>query len=118
MTCPLAFSDVNADSARAASTESTQSTQPDWAEQIVDVIDSVVSNVRSKTTDPVRRIGEFVLLGVMLVGLALVAFFLLLIGVFKVFVALSGDRVWLVYLILGGISFIAGILLWPRRRTA
>jgi hypothetical protein len=27
-------------------------------------------------------------------------------------------EVWLSYLALGGISFVAGLLLWPRRRTA
>lgn len=110
---------MNADPARSASPSGdSDPAGPDWAEQIVDVVDSFVSNLRSKTTDPVARIGEFILLGFMVTGLALAALLLLVIALFKVAVFATRGEVWLSYLVLGGISFIAGLLFWPRRRTA
>jgi hypothetical protein len=91
---------------------------PDWTVQAADTIDAVVGVVRDKATIPLRTIVRAVVYGVGVVTVVAVALVLVVVaGVRALAVYLpvgrvSGHhRVWVAYLILGGIFTLAGLFL-------
>jgi tetrahydromethanopterin S-methyltransferase subunit F len=89
----------------------------DWAAQTADSIERVVDSVRSKTSEPVERLGRILVYGLLAAIVGTAALVLLAILLVRVLdVAIPGE-VWPAHLITGGIFTLLGLFLW-RKRTA
>ncbi len=95
----------------------------DWPAKATETVVGYVDTVRSKTTGPAmvasRAAVYFLAIGL----IAVVAAFVLLILLVRLLVALTDlipgmreGEPWLAYLILGGIFWAVGLLLWRKRR--
>jgi len=78
--------------------------------------------VKARTTVPVMTVLRVLVYGLVVAVALLVAFVLGVIGLVRMwdaYVPLSpeGRRVWLGYVVLGGLLFAAGVVLLARRRT-
>jgi hypothetical protein len=87
----------------------------DWTVQAADRIESVVVAVRSKTTDPLVGISRWLVYGTLAAIVGLVAATVAIIGLIRVLDVVLPGGVWVVYVVLGGIFTVAGLLLWSRR---
>ncbi len=99
-------------------------TDPDWAQKTVDVIDRWVGVVRDRTTRPLIAVVRGIVFGVLiLTGVVLVAV-LGLIGLTRGLQAaldagLSREAaVWSSYLIIGGLLFLAGLVIARKQRSS
>jgi hypothetical protein len=103
----------------ATGTMSTEGRSPaptdDWVAQSADTIERVVGTVRSKTTEPIDRVARILVYGVLAAILGVAIMVLLGITLLRVLDILL--PVWAAYAVLGGISTVAGLLLW-RKRTS
>src|SRR5580658_9331915 len=93
-----------------------------WADEVSDYVVDGVGWVKARTTVPVMTVLRVVVYGLVVAVALLVAFVLGVIGLERMwdaYVPLSpeGRRVWLGYVVLGGVLFLAGIVLLARRRT-
>lgn len=89
--------------------------QGDWPVRATDAIERLVDQVRSKTTGPAIVASRWVVYGLVAAFLGLVALVLLVIGLVRgLDVAIPGD-VWIVYVALGAVCLLAGLLLWRKR---
>ena len=92
---------------------------PDWPTQATDAIVGFVDDVKYKTTRPATLAVRGVVYGIVILALAIPAVILLIIGVINVLAYLVEETtplgVWLVYLVLGLIFTIAGLVLWGKR---
>jgi len=86
----------------------------DWTTQAADAIESAVAAVRDKTVVPARKATKAVVFGLLAFFFVLTALVMLLVGVFRVLVVITGE-VWASYLILGGIFVIGGAFCWAKR---
>jgi hypothetical protein len=87
----------------------------DWPVRATDTIERLIDQVRSKTTGPAIVASRWVVYGLVAAVLGLAALVLFVIVVVRgLDIAIPGD-VWIVYLILGLVSSIGGVLLWRKR---
>ena len=87
----------------------------DWAAQAADTIETVVGTVRSKTTEPVERVGRIIVYGMVATMLGIATLVLLAVFLVRIVnVYLPGD-VWAAHLTVGGIFTVAGLLFWRKR---
>jgi hypothetical protein len=86
----------------------------DWTTQAADAIEHAVATVRDKTVVPAQRATRAVVFGLLASFFVLTALTLLIIGLFRLVVVLTGD-VWIAYVIWGGIFVIVGAFCWTRR---
>jgi hypothetical protein len=87
----------------------------DWVVQTADTIERVVGTVRSKTTEPLERIGRLIVYGIVAAFVGLTALVLLAITAVRVLdIAIPGD-VWSAHAIVGGIFVLVGLFLWGKR---
>jgi hypothetical protein len=86
----------------------------DWAARAADAVEQAVSVVRDKAVTPAQRATRAVVFGLLATFFLLTASTLLVIGLFRGLVLVSGD-VWLAYLICGGILVALGAFCWSRR---
>jgi putative superfamily III holin-X len=86
----------------------------DWTTQAADAIETAVAAVRDKTVVPARKATKAVVFGLLATFFVLTALVMLVVGVFRVLVVLTGE-VWASYLILGGIFVIGGTFCWSMR---
>jgi uncharacterized membrane protein YedE/YeeE len=98
-------------------------TDPDWATKTVDFIDRWVGLVRERTTRPLIAVVRGIVFAVLiLTGIVLVVA-LGLIGLTRglqaaLDVGLSRDTaVWASYLIIGGVLFLAGLVIARKQRS-
>ena len=88
----------------------------DWSAQAADTIESVVENIRDKTTVPLTKVARGLVYGIVagaMGGAALLLLGILLIRVFDVYIP---GNIWTVYAAIGGVFTLLGLLLWTRRR--
>jgi preprotein translocase subunit SecD len=90
---------------------------PDWPTQAADALEQAVTLVRDKTVVPAQNATKAVVYGILAGFFGFAAFALLIIGLFRGLVILTGE-VWLAYLICGGILVLVGAFCWTRRFTA
>lgn len=88
----------------------------DWTVQAADAIENAVDAVRGKTTEPVVGVARWIVYGTLVAIVTLVAATVMVIGLIRVLDVVLPRDVWLVYVILGGIFTVAGLLLWSKRR--
>ena len=89
----------------------------DWPKQAAATIERVVGAVRDKTVVPAQKATKAVVYGLLTAFFVLTAATLLVIGLFRGLVVLTGE-VWIAYLICGGILVIAGAFCWTLRLKA
>ena len=89
----------------------------DWTTQAADAIETAVTTVRDRTVVPARKATKVVVYGLLVAFFALTAVFLLVIGLFRLLVIVTGE-VWAAYVILGGIFVIGGTFCWATARRA
>ena len=90
---------------------------PDWPTQAADALEQAVTLVRDKTVVPAQKATKAVVYGILAGFFAFAAVALLIIGLFRGLVILTGE-VWLAYLICGGILVLVGAFCWTRRFKA
>ncbi len=96
----------------------------DWASETAALIDKTVANVRERTVEPAFNITRYVVYGLIAAFFAIPLLILLGIVVFRGLVLLFNllpaphDNAWMAWATLGGISAVAGMLLWRKRRPS
>ena len=91
--------------------------ETDWPAQAAGAIEQAVQTVRSKTVEPARKATKAVVYGLLATFFVLTAGTLLIVGLFRGLVILTGE-VWIAYLICGGILVLAGAFCWMLRLKA
>ncbi len=86
----------------------------DWPQQAANALEQVVGVVRDHTVAPAQRVTKAIVYGLLATFFVITALAILIIGIFRGLVVLTGDA-WAAYLITGGILVTAGALLWSRR---
>lgn len=87
----------------------------DWPQQATTRLVDVVDTVRVKTSGPAIRVSRAVVYGLVGLILGLVATPLLLVGLTRLLnYAIPGD-IWRVYLLVGAVFTLLGLLFWSRR---
>jgi len=86
----------------------------DWPAQAASAIEQAVTAVREKTVVPAQKATKAVVYGLLTTFFVITAVVLLIIGVFRGLVILTGE-VWLAYVICGGILVIVGAFCWTLR---
>jgi hypothetical protein len=88
----------------------------DWSARTADTIESAVDALREKTVAPLIKItraivyGILALIGLLVVGILLSIAFIRLLEVYA-----FENRVWIAYLLVGGIMTVLGLLVWMKR---
>jgi len=88
-----------------------------WPAQAAGAIEQAVSVVRDKTVVPAQKATKAVVYGLLTTFFMLTAVTLLIIGLFRGLVILTGE-VWIAYLISGGILVLVGAFCWMLRFKA
>ena len=91
---------------------------PDWATGLVDSLESVVGAIRSRTTDPIARVARIVVFAALGFGVVLTLLLVTVIGSVRLLDSYLPGQVWSAHLVVGGIFFVAGMLLWGKRKSA
>ena len=86
----------------------------DWPAQAAGAIEQAVNTVRDKTVVPAQKATRVVVYGLLAAFFVLTSVVLLIIGLFRGLVILTGE-VWIAYLICGGILILVGAFLWTLR---
>ncbi len=100
--------------------ETTSQTSPegssstDWPAQAAGAIEQAVATVRDKTVVPAQQATRAVVYGLLATFFVITSVVLLIIGLFRGLVILTGE-VWIAYLICGGILVIVGAFCWTLR---
>ena len=87
----------------------------EWPAQAADRIESVIGNVRRKTTGPAIVASRALVYGVVAIVFGLMAGILLLIAVLRGLDAFLPT--WAVQMIIGGLLSLCGFICWSRRTT-
>lgn len=95
----------------------TTETSKDWAVKATTQIDGVTALVRKKAVDPIISLSRHLVFGLvaLFVAVLLIPFFFIAISRMLTDYAFGG-RVWISYLVIGGISTIGGLFLWRLRK--
>jgi len=86
----------------------------DWAVQTADTIERLVESVRSNTSDRLVSVARLVVFGLLAAILGTIALVVLAIFVVRILDNYIPGDVWVVYLLLGGLFTLAGLLLWQQ----
>ena len=84
----------------------------EWPSQIADTIVDTVGTVRDKTAGPAVRASRAIVYGLAAGFLGVVAIVILLILLIRLADNYLPGPLWIVYLLLGGIFTIGGVVLW------
>jgi hypothetical protein len=101
------------DAARSSDTPRTRGSD-DWAVQTADTIERLVESVRSNTSDRLVSVTRLVVFGLLAAILGTIALVLVAIFVVRFLDNYIPGGVWVVYLLLGGLFTLAGLLLWQQ----
>ena len=85
----------------------------DWAQQGTNKVIDLVDNVRTKTAGPAINISRKVVYG--LVAGVLALFMLPLVIIFLIRLLESALDIWMIYMILGVLFTVGGMLIWRMR---
>ena len=89
----------------------------DWAAQTADSIERVVDSVRSKTSEPIERLGRILVYGLLAAILGVAVLVLFTIAAVRFINAYLPGEVWAAHLLLGVLFTIVGLVLWTQRRS-
>ena len=88
---------------------------PDWPQQATATIVDFVDNVKHKTTRPATMVTRAIVYGIVMLAIGLPALVMLLVGLVHFLDHAIPQEVWLVYLILGAVFTLVGMILWRKR---
>ena len=88
---------------------------PDWPQQATTAIVDFVDQVKYKTTRPATMATRGLVYGIVMFAIGLPAVVMLLVGLVHFLDHAIPQEVWLVYLILGSVFTLGGLLLWRKR---
>ena len=88
---------------------------PDWPQQATATVVDFVDNVKHRTTRPATLAARGLVYGIVMLAIGLPAIVMLLVGLVHFLDHAIPQEVWLVYLILGAVFSLAGLLLWRKR---
>ena len=86
----------------------------DWAVQTADTIERLVESVRSNTSDRLVSVARLVVFGLLAAILGTVGLVLFCIFAIRILDSYIPGGVWVVYVVLGGLFTLAGLLLWQQ----
>jgi hypothetical protein len=86
----------------------------DWPAQAAGAIEQAVTAVRDKTVVPAQKATRTVVYGLLATFFVVTSVVLLIIGLFRGLVVLTGE-VWAAYAICGGILVLVGAFCWTLR---
>ena len=86
----------------------------DWAVSTADTIERLVESVRSNTSDRLVSVARLVVFGLLAAILGTIALVLFCIFAVRILDSYIPGGVWVVYLVLGGLFTLVGLLLWQR----
>ena len=96
--------------------DSTGSEQ-DWVSQAINTLESGVDAIRSKTSEPLAKIVQAVVFGMLALGVGILALLLLTIGAVRALDAYLPQGVWMAYLVIGAVFTLVGFALWRLRHN-
>jgi hypothetical protein len=85
----------------------------DWTADAADAVERVVTTARDRTVTPVTTVARAVVYGLLAAFFVITALLLLAILVFRVLSIVL--PIWAAWLVIGGISVLAGGFCWSRR---
>jgi uncharacterized protein YacL len=85
----------------------------DWTADAADTVERVVTTVRDRTVSPATAVAKGLVYGLLVSFFVITALLLLSITIFRVLAILL--PIWAAWLVLGGISVLAGGFCWSRR---
>ncbi len=91
---------------------------PEWPSQIADTVVDTVGKVRDKTTGPAVRASRGVVYALVAGILGVVGVVVLLILLIRLAANYIPGPIWIVYLLLGAVFTVGGIVLWVRAFNA
>lgn len=89
--------------------------EQDWVSQAIGTLENVVDAIRSKTSEPLLKIVQMVVFGMLAAGVGLMALLLLTIGGIRALDAYLPQGVWLAYFVMASVLFLAGLVVWRKR---
>lgn len=96
----------------AATSEATA----EWPRKAADMVQTVVDTIHDRAVRPVMLVARAVVFGLVIAVLAITVLILASIAGLRFFdVYAFGHRVWLSYVVLGGLLSVAGLVLWSLR---
>jgi hypothetical protein len=107
----------------AADSAGASSPGRDWTDEVADLIETTVANVRDRTVEPVRKVTRAVVFGTLAIGFAVPAAVLALIMMFRLLVVLCNllpgpdDNAWMAWDLLGLGFVAAGLFVFNRRHA-
>jgi hypothetical protein len=104
---------ADVDTTRSPTTARPRS-DDDWAVQTADTIERLIETVRSNTSDRLVSVTRLVVFGLLAAILGLVALVFLVNLVVRFMDSYIPGGVWVVYLVLGGLFTLGGLLLWQQ----
>ena len=98
-------------------TDASEPRDPDLVDKLLGFIDHWLDVVHDRVLRPIILAARVAAYGLIIVLVALVFVVVLVVGFIRLLdiYAFQG-RVWISYLAVGGLSFIAGLIIWRRRR--
>ncbi len=88
----------------------------DWSARTADTIASTVGALREKTVGPLVKLTRVIVYGILaLVGLLMVGILFSIAFIRLLEVYAFENRVWIAYLLVGGIMMLLGLFLWSKR---
>ena len=86
----------------------------DWTTQAADAIEAAVAAVRERAVFPAQRATRALVYGTLVAFFVGTALVLLVIGLFRGLVVVTGAA-WIAYLIVGGMLVFGGAFCWSKR---
>jgi hypothetical protein len=114
--------DAKGPTTEAVSTSAAGSQVKAWADDLSDYVVDGVGWLKARTTVPVMTVLRVLVYGLIVAVALLTAMVLGLIALVRMWdayvpISPEGRRVWLGYVVLGGVFFVGGAVLLARRRT-
>jgi hypothetical protein len=90
----------------------------DWAGDILSHVDKIVDGVQDKAVVPLVTIARAIVFGIIIAVMVCASAVLLSLTIVRAMDNyVSNGRVWISYLIVGGLFLVVGLLLWALRKT-
>ena len=89
--------------------------EKDWVSQALDSLEGIIDAIRSRTSEPLLKIVQTIVFGMLAAGLAVTMLLLFTVGGVRLVDAYLPQGVWLAYFIVGSVLMLAGLWAWRKR---
>jgi len=87
----------------------------DWVSQAVNTLEKVIDAIRSKTSEPLLKVVQAIVFGLLAIGLAFTMLLLLTVGGVRLIDSYLPQGVWLAHLLVGSVFTLVGLIAWSKR---